>query len=174
VTDGVLRMQEGFISTSVLGGNSDGGNVLLDATLLLLDESAITAQAVNGNGGRIDIGASFMLRSASTFIDASSSLGVDGEVAVTGFDVDLNADIAPLPGDFLNAQRWLAQPCTSRLGTDVNRLTIAGRSGSYRMPSDFMPSPLSTDVPASREATAQFDWTVGTSALLAAAVTPCR
>lgn len=174
VTDGMLRMQGGFVSTSVLGGNADSGNVLLDATLLLLDESAITAQAVSGAGGRIDIGATFMLRSASTFIDASSSLGVDGEVAVTGFDVDLNADIAPLPGDFLNAQRWLAQPCTSRLGTDVNRLTIAGRSGSYRVPSDFMPSPLSTDAPASLEATAMFEWNIGTSALLASVNAPCR
>jgi len=181
LTDGILRMQGGFVSTSVLGGNTDSGsvladsgNVLIDATLLLLDDSAITARAVSGVGGRIDIGSTFLLRSTSTLLDASSSLGVDGEVTVAGFDIDLNSDIAPLPADFLDAQRWLSQPCSSRLGTDVNRLTIAGRSGAYRVPSDFIPSPLPTDEPSSRAPTATSHWNLGTSALLAAVDRPCR
>lgn len=145
VSDGLLTMQDGFVSTSVLGGTADGGNVLLHATLALLDDSAITARAISGNGGRIDIATTFLLRSSTALLDASSTLGIDGEIGLFGFDVDLNADIAPLPADFLNAQRWLVQPCSSRAGTDVSRLVLGGRDGAYRGPGDFAASPLTFD-----------------------------
>jgi hypothetical protein len=163
-----LRMQSGLASTSVRGGPRDSGNVLMDSELLLLDNSAITARAVDGDGGRIDIAATFMLRSASTLIDASSQLGIDGEIGIAGFDVDLNADIAPLPADFLNAKAWLAQPCTARLGTDVSRLTLAGRAGAYRDSGDYFASPLSFEVAT----------TLGTTPQIATAFArlggPCR
>jgi filamentous hemagglutinin family protein len=140
-----LVIHDSTVSTSVLGGGADGGNILLDSRLLLLDSGSIIAQAVGGNGGSIDIAADFVLRSAFSLIDASSQLGIDGPVAILGFDTDLNADIAALPSDFLDARQWLAQPCASRLGTNVSRFTVDGRDGAYRSPGDFAPSPLLFD-----------------------------
>jgi filamentous hemagglutinin family protein len=140
-----LFAHDSTISTSVLGGSANGGNILIDPILVLLDNSAIVARAVGGNGGAIDIATQLLLRSASSVIDASSELGIDGRIGIIGFDADLNSDIAPLPSDFLNAQQWLSQPCASRLGTDVSRFTVAGRDGAYRSPLDYMPSPLTFD-----------------------------
>ena len=140
-----LFAHDSTISTSVLGGSANGGNILIDPILVLLDNSAIVARAVGGNGGAIDIATQLLLRSASSVIDASSELGIDGRIGIIGFDADLNSDIAPLPSDFLNAQQWLSQPCASRLGTDVSRFTVAGRDGAYRSPLDYMPSPLMFD-----------------------------
>jgi filamentous hemagglutinin family protein len=135
------------ISTSVLGGSANGGNILIDPILVLLDDSAIVAQAIGGNGGAIDIVTELLLRSGSSVIDASSQLGIAGRIGIVGLDADLNADIAPLPSDFLDAQQWLAQPCANRLGTDVSRFTVVGRDGAYRSPLDYMPSPLAFDTP---------------------------
>ncbi len=140
-----LFATDSTISTSVLGGTANGGNILIDPILVVLDNSAIVARAIGGNGGAIDIVADFLLRSAGCVIDASSELGIAGRIGFFGFDVDLNADIAPLPADFLDAQQWLAQPCINRLGTDVSRFTVAGPDGAYRSPPDFMPSPLAFD-----------------------------
>ena len=142
-----LLAQHSTISTSVLGGTANGGNILIDPILLVLDDSSIVGRAVGGNGGAIDIAADFLLRTAGSVIDASSQLGIAGRIGILGFDADLNADIAPLPSDFVDAQQWLSQPCASRSGMDVSRLTVAGRDGAYRSPQDFMPSPLSFDLP---------------------------
>ena len=142
-----LFAHDSTISTSVLGGSANGGNILIDPILVVLDNSAIIGRAVGGNGGAIDIVTDLLLRSAGSVIDASSQLGIAGRVGILGFDADLNADIAPLPSDFLDAQQWLAQPCANRLGTDVSRFTVVGRDGAYRSPLDFMPSPLTFDLP---------------------------
>lgn len=137
-----LVIHDSTVSTSVLGGGADGGNILIDAGLLLLDSGSIIARAVGGNGGAIDIAADVLLRSSFSVIDASSEVGIDGPVAILGFETDLNADIAALPSDFLDARQWLAQPCATRLGTNVSRFTVNGRDGAYRSPADLVPSPL--------------------------------
>src|SRR5262249_23451649 len=73
------------ISSSVRGGTANGGNILIDPILVLLDNSAIVARAVGGNGGAIDIVTQLLLRSASSVIDASSQLGIAGRIGIVGF-----------------------------------------------------------------------------------------
>lgn len=140
-----LIIRESIVSTSVLGSASNGGNIGIDPIISIVDNSQIIARAVGGSGGRIDFSTRYLLQSADSTIDASSALGINGSVEIGGIDVDLDADIAQLPTDFLNAKQWLATSCAARQGNDISQFTVDGRDGAYHAPLDFGVSPMQFD-----------------------------
>jgi len=147
-----LIVRDSVISTSVLGPAANGGNINIDPVFTILDRSQIIARAVGGNGGNINISTQYLLQSANSVVDASSQVGISGRVEVIGVDVDLDADIAQLPADFLNAKQWLAKSCASRQGNDISQFTVNGRDGAFRSTSDLMASPMTFDLPSSTAA----------------------
>src|SRR5262249_32621540 len=46
----LLYLQDSSITTSVLGGTGNGGNINIDPKILVLDHSVISANAVEGHG----------------------------------------------------------------------------------------------------------------------------
>jgi filamentous hemagglutinin family protein len=138
--------RESYISTSVSGGATNGGNIDIDPEFVIVDHSRIIARAVGGNGGNINISTQYLVQSADSVIDASSQLGINGTVEIAGVEVDLDADLIPLSADFLNAKQWLAAACVNRQGNDVSQFTVNGRDGVYRSPADFAASPMMFDV----------------------------
>jgi large exoprotein involved in heme utilization and adhesion len=140
-----LMLTDSAISTSVLGAATNGGNISIDPIFVILNRSQIIARAVGGSGGNIGLATQYLVKSADSAIDASSQLGISGHVEIFGADVNLNADIAALPADFLSAKRWLAKSCASRLGGDVSQFTVNGRDGVYRSPFDLSASPTAFD-----------------------------
>ena len=137
-----LLLRDSIIVTSVLGGDANSGNISInDPVFFILDTGEIQANAVAGNGGNIDITTQFLMKSVDSVIEASSQVGVDGQIDIVDSGFELNADIVPLPSDFLDAQRWLTQPCAARQGTSVSQFTVNGRDGAYRSPDDFAASP---------------------------------
>jgi large exoprotein involved in heme utilization and adhesion len=140
-----MMLSDSAISTSVLGAAANGGNISIDPVFVILNRSQIVARAVGGSGGNIGLTTQYLIKSADSDIDASSQLGISGHVEIFGADVNLNADIAALPTEFLNAKRWLAKSCASRLGGDVSQFTVNGRDGVYRSPFDLSASPTALD-----------------------------
>lgn len=147
-----ITFRNSLVSTSVLGPASNGGNIAIDPIFVIIQDSQIIARAVGGSGGNINIATQYLFQSANSIVDASSQVGISGRVQVVGADVDLNADIATLPMDFLNAQQWLSTACAARQGGDVSQFTVNGRDGVYRSPFDLISSPLSLDIPFERSA----------------------
>ncbi|OQX24945.1 MAG: hypothetical protein BWK80_18220, partial [Desulfobacteraceae bacterium IS3] len=67
------------ISTSIKKGENDAGNIRLSQDFLILNKSAIVANAYQGKGGNINIKADeAFIRSSDSRVDASSQLGIDG------------------------------------------------------------------------------------------------
>jgi filamentous haemagglutinin family N-terminal domain len=122
----LLHLRESSrITTSVAGGQGDGGNITLDPPFVVLDgASKIIAQAKQGRGGNIHITTDFLFRSPESVIDASSEFGVSGTVEIDSPDTDITGGLAELPTNFLDAAAILTKPCAERLGMEVSRLVV--------------------------------------------------
>lgn len=87
----VIQLHDSAVSTSVQGGGEDAGNITLDAPFVILDGSQIIANAFEGVGGNIRIGANVFLADPASRVEASSALGIQGTV-------DLQAPVTSLSG----------------------------------------------------------------------------
>jgi large exoprotein involved in heme utilization and adhesion len=126
----VLLDRQSEISTSVAGGEGDGGNIRIDPVFVVLnDGSGIIANAQRGMGGNIDIriteGGAF-LQSPDSIVDASSEFGLDGRVDIVAPDTDISGGISTLPASFLNAANLLADRCAARNTEEVSSFVVLG------------------------------------------------
>lgn len=109
-----IIMNNGDITTSVTSGVENGGNVTItvnDGFIVLHKGSEILSQAVGGNGGVMQINMDALYRSRSTRISASSTLGFDGPVVISGLENPETAEAGVLPSDFLDANAVVRNPC---------------------------------------------------------------
>ena len=111
-------LQDASITTSVLDGTGGGGDVTIDPEFVILDRSQIIARAFEGPGGNIRIHAGTFLASPDSILDASSELGIDGNVVIDSPNPELTGKLAALPQSFLNASELLADPCLARTATE--------------------------------------------------------
>ncbi len=112
-----LRLADSKITTSVNGSVGNGGNILIDPQLVLLDNSKIIAQAVAGHGGNIRINANNFIASNDSLVSASSQLGISGTVDLVGPRVDLNGSLVVLPSDLRDAATVARTSCDARAGS---------------------------------------------------------
>ncbi len=95
--DALLYLRNGMISTSIrTGGDGNGGNVFIDPINVVLNRSAIAANAFGGNGGNISIITRNFLRSTSSTIQASSQTGIQGNIVVSSPETDVLSGLTPL------------------------------------------------------------------------------
>ncbi len=125
------------ITTSVAAGADNAGNIDIDPINVVLNNSQIIANAFAGNGGNITIITQHLLQSSESVIQASSQLGIDGEIAISSPDTDLTGGLVPLASGFLNAADWLVERCSARLGGATSTLTATG-SGAMPIGVDDM------------------------------------
>lgn len=130
--------------TALAGGN--GGNVNISSDILAaLENSDITANAFQGDGGRVNVtaqsifGAEFRLGETSqSDITASSIFGRQGEVILNIADVDASRGLAELPELIVDPDSLIAQnACT--LGKRSQFVEI-GRGGLPASPSETLTS----------------------------------
>ena len=137
----MLQMAGSTISSTVLGGAGDGGNVTIDPEFVILDDSRIIAQAEGGAGGNISITADVLIVSPESVISASSRLGIDGAVDLKTPDTDLAGSLAPLPESFLDASALLKDHCAARRSDQGGSFFVEGRSSVPPSPDGFLPAP---------------------------------
>ncbi|MDJ0531224.1 MAG: filamentous hemagglutinin N-terminal domain-containing protein [Xenococcaceae cyanobacterium MO_207.B15] len=106
--------------TLLLGNNSEittnatesatGGNITIDSEgIALLDNSKITANAVEGRGGNIVITTQGLFQEPGSEITADSELDIDGTITINSPDVDPTSGIIELPNVPIDADAILAQ-----------------------------------------------------------------
>ncbi|MBV6624864.1 MAG: filamentous hemagglutinin N-terminal domain-containing protein [Rivularia sp. (in: Bacteria)] len=148
----LLLRDNSLISTEAgsLGGGS-GGNITIDApdgfiVAVPNQNSDITANAFDGKGGNIKITAAGIfgikfreeLTSTTNDINASSELGIDGNVEINTPDLTSENELSELPSIPISSE--LAQGCYSP-GYAQNQFFILGRGGLPPKPEDiFTPS----------------------------------
>jgi filamentous hemagglutinin family protein len=124
------------INTSVFDGTGGGGNLTIDTNALVtLNNSDLTAKAFQGVGGRITISAEGVFRSLDSDIDASSQLGIDGEVNINSITTDFQNSMNPISPKFIVTEQAIAGSCLARRNEQQGSFVYAGKGGLPENPS---------------------------------------
>ncbi len=130
------------VEANVGGGDeTTGGNVALVAgDFVILDsDSSIVAQAVEGQGGNIEITTRGLFAYPGSTIDASSEFGLDGIVQINAPDTNLTATLAALPERYLDAAMARDQ-CALSPGEERGSFVLGGGTGIPEAPDAPLPS----------------------------------
>ncbi|MDM8567169.1 hypothetical protein QUF74_16145 [Candidatus Halobeggiatoa sp. HSG11] len=141
--DGLLHIVNSKVSSSVKAGAGDGGNLTLDPKFIVLENGEILAQANKGGGGNININTDSIYRfgdETANPIDASSKLGIDGEIDITSLDVNVADSMLALPVEFVSHADKI-ESCSSRDTENLSTLKIIPTRGNSNSPEDLLPSP---------------------------------
>lgn len=133
-----IYLDQSDITTSVESGLGSGGNIDIDPDFFILRGSNILANAYGGDGGNIDLVAKHFITSADSSIDASSALGMDGEVNMSSPAEDVSDDLAVLPDNYLDVTNLISERCGSSSGS--SSLVDVGSSGIAVDPDGYLPS----------------------------------
>ena len=139
---GTVQLTNSTISASVLDGTGGGGSVNIDPQSVILLNSQILAQAVQGPGGNISITTNLLLPDANSVISASSQFGVNGTVTIQSPNAPTSGQIQPLGKSPLLATSLLNQHCASLAGGAFSSFTVAGRDSLPTEPGGWLSSPL--------------------------------
>ena len=137
-----IRLVNSSISTSVLGGAGSGGNITIDPNVVILQNSQIMAQAVQGAGGNISIVTPLFLADAGSLVDASSQFGLNGTVNIQSPTSNLAGTISSLPSSLRQAQSLQTGRCAALADSRSSSLIIAGRDILPAEPGGWSPSPF--------------------------------
>ncbi|MGB5916661.1 MAG: S-layer family protein [Phormidesmis sp.] len=135
-----LMMRQGSQITASATGSATGGNIALSAPVVVgLENSDITGNAVDGNGGNIRIttrglfGLQFREQSTpESDITATSQFGLSGIVEINNLTVNPGEALVQLPELPVNADDQIAAACSSTAG---NQFIASGRGGLPPSPS---------------------------------------
>lgn len=142
---GTVELSNSLISASVLNGAGGGGSVEIDPLYVLLQNSQILAQAVQGPGGNITINITnggLFLPDANSTISASSQFGVNGTVTIQSPNAPVSGQIQPLGKSPLLATSLLNQRCAALAEGEFSSFSVAGRDSLPTEPGNWLTSPL--------------------------------
>ncbi|MEH2057446.1 MAG: S-layer family protein [Nostoc sp.] len=134
-----LVMRHGSNITATAGGTGDGGNIVINSPIILgLENSDIIANAVQGQGGNINITTQglFGLKyrahlTPESDITASSQFGVNGTVDINNIGIDPNSGLVELPENVTDPSQQIATGCANSEGS---RFVATGRGGIPQNP----------------------------------------
>ncbi|MBF0451741.1 MAG: filamentous hemagglutinin N-terminal domain-containing protein [Candidatus Magnetomorum sp.] len=122
-----IHLSDSAITSSVLGGLGNGGNISIASHIMTMNRSQIIANAYDGNGGNIHMVSDFMIQSSDSIISASSERGIDGEIVIDASISIPDKALIKLADNFLDVSKWVQTPCNDRKEKNVSRLIIRGR-----------------------------------------------
>ncbi|MEP7153315.1 MAG: hypothetical protein ABI856_16555, partial [Nitrospira sp.] len=146
-----IRLINSQLNTSVQGGpDTSGGNITLDPAVVTLQNSQVRADAVQGNGGNINIIAGTFLVDPTSVVSASSQFGLSGSVNIQSPLSNLSGTMATLPQQPLQGQNLMRQRCAAQVNGQLSSLVVAGRDALPVEPGGWLMSPLafSSDISA--------------------------
>jgi len=140
-SDQSIYMFSSTISSSVKKGDKDGGNIDINTDIGLLNSSQILANAHEGAGGNITINAKHLIRSSNSLIDASSELGIHGNVNILSPEITFNSGLNVLPSTDIDASQWLTKPCEQQ-GDNLSSFIVHERDALPQSSDDLLIVPL--------------------------------
>jgi large exoprotein involved in heme utilization and adhesion len=139
---GNVQLTNSTISASVLDGTGGGGSVNIDPQSVVLLNSQILAQAVQGAGGNISIATNLLLADVNSTISASSQFGQNGTITIQSPISPASGKIIPLSQKPLIPTSLLSQRCAALAGGNFSSFTMAGRDSLPAEPGGWQSSPL--------------------------------
>jgi filamentous hemagglutinin family protein len=128
------------ISTTARGSGNGGDIAIITDTLVALENSDITADAIQGRGGNIHINTSGVFRSPDSAITATSELGIQGVVEIKTLGFDVKNTLTPLTVNLTSPEQVIAGSCLSRRNDEQGSFTVTGTGGLPRTPYDPLSS----------------------------------
>ncbi len=136
----LLRLDNESLISANAFDQANGGNITIDSTFIVAtpptgsNGSDITANAVEGNGGRVIITTQGLFgiqfrpqRTPKNDITVSSQFGLTGEFQLNSPDVDPNRGLINLPTAPVDTQ--VSQVCQAGATQNQNSFIITGRGG---------------------------------------------
>ena len=152
----LFELVDSGATTSVLGavGTSDAGNVFIHTPkgLVVVDGSAVVAQANAGAGGQIEIFSASSFISGDSVISASSQEGPQGEIKLTPPEDALISELASLPAALEDPSQLLRNACDLRTEREGS-FTVRPRPPATAPPDQFLHPPLTDQVPSEETCT---------------------
>jgi filamentous hemagglutinin family protein len=144
----LLLRNQGLISANA-ATNSRGGNVNIQAPAgaviaVPTENSDISASAINGQGGMVNINAlnvigfSTQVNDKFSNITATSNTGPQGVVTINNLGVDPSQGLQPSPIE--PGAPSIAQDCRAVTNTQISKLANSGKGGVTLNPGDLLPS----------------------------------
>ncbi len=134
-----LDMRDSRITTSVKGGLGNGGDINIDPRFVIMNRSTIQANAFGGNGGNIKIVAGNFLKSTGSVVQASSQLGIDGNIQIDSPEIEVDAGLIHLPASFLDASRWVRSACRAQAAGSRSSFIVSQRDGAPMLLGEWLP-----------------------------------
>ena len=166
IGDGITLENNSNISAQA-GTNANGGNLNIGTSFIIAfpGDSNITADAVEGNGGNINISAESLfgiaerpLNPFTNDINASSEFGLQGNIDINNPAIDPTTGLIDLPESVANASDQISQnPCQQGVGS---QFIVTGKGGLPPNPTENLQSdritvdlvePLPTEGKTSRQ-----------------------
>ncbi|NJO47053.1 MAG: S-layer family protein, partial [Oscillatoriales cyanobacterium RM2_1_1] len=126
----IIELRDGAITTNATG-TATGGNININTELLTARNSQISASAVEGTGGNIQIQSQGVFADQIPTVTASSEFGFDGTVEIDT-TVDPAQGIIQLPRNVIDASAAIAENlCNPEEGriAKSSSLIVTGRGG---------------------------------------------
>jgi len=147
----LVHLKNSEITTAVGSGLGSGGNIFIDPTFVILENSRITANAFGGSGGNIRIIATYFLNTLDSLVDASSQAGLPGTVQISSPNTNLSTQLKVLPAAFFDATQLVREACAGRgvaSGAGGSSLVGVGRGGLAASPERLATSTYFGDAPS--------------------------
>lgn len=141
------------VTTTVDLANATGGDLSIEAPLVVLDQVVFRA---NAGGPSADAGNIFITASTGLFssfgndITANAERGINGEILLDSPENTLLNDLAPLPEALLDVSDELANRCIARTSA-AGSFQVLGEVPARRSPDDLLGEPRSQESPRERD-----------------------
>jgi len=149
----LLSLRQGQVTTSVAGGTGNGGNLTIEnPRFVVMNHGQVIAQADAGNGGNIRLIADNLLKTPDSLINASSRLGINGQVLIAAPDETISGSLLTLATTFTEVSSLLPRPCTALSFEEFihrSHLIVNSIAGNSPWPNDLRPSPILLSIQAS-------------------------
>jgi len=153
-TAGLLHLTDSEITTSVRAHQGRGGDIVLNPLFIVLDDSNIIAQAVEGDGGNMNIETNNIYVFPSDIfpqtdhqerldeaINASSQLGIDGVITVNSPDINIGETLVILSSTLIDASDQLRK-CIATALSERNHFYVKRLPKHLQALDDLKPSRL--------------------------------
>lgn len=135
----LIRLVNSQVSASA---RLNGGNILIDPNSVILQNSQIQANAIDGNGGNITIVTPVFLMDQNSTVSASSQFGQSGTINIQSPTSDLSGTVSSLPSSMRQAQSLQTGRCAALANSRSSSLIVAGRDAMPTEPGGWLPSPF--------------------------------
>jgi len=136
----LIYLQNARMTTAVKSGTGNGGDITVGTpSFIVLNNGRFIARADAGHGGNIHIQSDQFIKSSDSVINASSKLGVDGEVKIDSLVMDMEGFLVVLPVVLLDASHLMKTPCNQRNAENRSHFFVKPSEGVRNSPGDLLP-----------------------------------